>query len=138
MKNEEHGVGIRWPPQNAYFIRHFFQAERLGLRALDLIVDQVMGSRSTSHSRDDHDLRWLILNADFHDRLDDGTRLHRVNCAFQARPALSVLIFIDLLTRGVNVQQVSLAINLDLLPILENSMHRGVLLEERRPLSFDA
>ena len=28
-----------WPPQHAYFIRRFFQAERLGQRALALIVD---------------------------------------------------------------------------------------------------
>ena len=33
------GYELRWRPQNAYFIRHFFQAERLGLRALALIVD---------------------------------------------------------------------------------------------------
>ena len=26
------GHELRWPPQNSYFIRHFFQAERLGRR----------------------------------------------------------------------------------------------------------
>ena len=33
------GHELRWPPQNAYFIRPFFQADRLGLRALALTVD---------------------------------------------------------------------------------------------------
>ena len=37
--NSYSGHELRWPPQNSYFIRHFFQAERLGLRALALIVD---------------------------------------------------------------------------------------------------
>ena len=34
------GHELRWLPQNSYFIRHFFQVERLGLRTQVLSVDQ--------------------------------------------------------------------------------------------------
>ena len=39
LENDGHGAAIRWPPQDASFIRHFFQPERLGQRALAPIVD---------------------------------------------------------------------------------------------------